>query len=526
MFHSSSHKLAMLAREVGREACERSLFEFTRQAWHVLEPHTAYQPHQGTRAICQVLEAVTRRELNRVKINEPPRHGKSMTISVFWPVWEWISRPWYRYLFSSYGADLSSDASVKRRSLIQSAWFRERWGHLVELCGDQNVKTHFENKQTGVMQATSTGGAVTGKGGHRVIIDDPTKTQEGKQDENLPLALKTDIDFFRDTLSTRLDNPNTGAIVLVMHRIHHSDLCGHLDSQEPGRWLTLCLRGEAEEDERIEMNGRVILERKAGEVLDPGRFPKEVLDTMKVTMGPYAYAAQVQQRPSPLEGGMFKRQWWKLIKRGEFPQSFDDVVQGWDSAFKKGRTNDYNVCLTAGRKGGDIYLIDVFRRKMEWPELRRASVNLYVQRQPRLVLIEEAASGISLAQDLRTISPPLPIMAIKLDADKVSRASSTTGYAEAGKVFLPDGEPWVLAFMDELAEFPTAAHDDQVDAFSLVMNYFRKNPSAGGFLFVGQARHWADPVLQEGRPIFADYNREIWGPRGGPVFAGLLHKVI
>jgi len=105
-------------------------------------------------------------------------------------------------LFSSYGADLSSDASVKRRTLIQSDWFRERWGHLFELCGDQNVKTHFENTRTGAMQATSTGGAVTGKGGHRVVIDDPTKTQEGKQDENLPLALKTDIDFYRDTLST------------------------------------------------------------------------------------------------------------------------------------------------------------------------------------------------------------------------------------------------------------------------------------------------------------------------------------
>jgi predicted phage terminase large subunit-like protein len=494
--HNHAKRLLALALAQSKQACERSLFEFTRQAWHVLEPHTLYQPHQGTRAICHVLEAVSRGELNRVKINEPPRHGKSLTVSVFWPVWEWVTRPWYRYLFSSYGADLSTDASVKRRTLIQSDWFRERWGRLFELCGDQNVKMHFENSQTGVMQATSTGGAVTGKGGHRVIIDDPTKTQEGKQDENLPLALKTDIDFYRDTLSTRLDNPATGAIVLVMHRIHHNDLCGHLDTQEPGRWFTLCLRGEAEEDERIELNGRLIFERKAGEVLDPGRFPKEVLDNMKVTMGLYAYAAQVQQRPSPLEGGMFKRHWWKLIKRGDFPRSFDELVQGWDTAFKKGRTNDYNVCMTAGRKGGDIFIVDVFRRKMEWPELRKASVNLYAQRQPRLVLIEEAASGISLAQDLRTISPPLPIKPIKLDADKVSRASSTTGYAEAGKVFLPDGEPWVLPFIDELAEFPNGAHDDQVDAWSLVINYFRLNSGGGGGLFiVGKPRRWPEPDL-------------------------------
>jgi predicted phage terminase large subunit-like protein len=123
---------------------------------------------------------------------------------------------------------------------------------------------------------------------------------------------------------------------------------------------------------------------------------------------------------------------------------------------------------------------------MEWPELRRASETLYAFRQPRLVLIEEAASGISLAQDLRTISPPLPITPIKLDADKVSRASSTTGYAEAGKVFLPDGEPWVLPFMEELAEFPNGAHDDQVDAWSLVMDYFRRNSSRGSLYFVIQ----------------------------------------
>jgi hypothetical protein len=117
---SPSRKLAILAREEGRDRCEGSLLEFTRQSWHVLEPHTVYQPHQGTRAVCHVLEAVTRGELNRVKINLPPRHGKSLTVSVFWPVWEWITHPWYRYLFSSYGADLSSDASVKRRTLIQS----------------------------------------------------------------------------------------------------------------------------------------------------------------------------------------------------------------------------------------------------------------------------------------------------------------------------------------------------------------------------------------------------------------------
>lgn len=471
--HDPARRLLNLALAQSKQACERSLFEFTRQAWHVLEPNTPYKPHAGTRAICELLEAVTRGEITRLKINLPPRHGKTKTVSEFWPVWEWISRPWLRYVFSSYGLDLSADASVHRRTLIQSTWFQERWGHLFKLKGDQNVKTHFENDKTGVMQATSTGGAVTGKGGNRVIIDDPTKVQGARQDVNLPQALREAIDFYRDVLSTRLDDPRTGAMVVIMHRLHQNDLCGHLDSHEPGRWYTLCLRGEAERGEKIVLRKRVIFRRKLGQVLDPHRFPKHVLEGMKATMGSRAYAAQVQQHPSPPEGNVIKEDWIKFWK--ELPATFDEVLQSWDMSFKGSETSNFVAGHVWARRGANKYLLDRAHGRMGFSAAKAAVVAMTAKwPTAHKKLVEAAANGPAIVDALKeSISGLVEVQPM---GSKYARLEAASVDFEAGNVFLPHSSiaSWVGEVVQELTTFPASVNDDDVDAASQAINSFRK----------------------------------------------------
>jgi len=183
-----------------------------------------------------------------------------------------------------------------------------------------------------------------------------------------------------------------------------------------------------------------------------------------------------QGNPTMPEGNIIKRAWWKRISESTLPATWDIVVQVWDTAFKKGEENDYCVCLTMARYRGSIFVLDMFRRKMEWPDLLKSSRLLYAAAdpKPRLVLVEEAGSGQSLIQALKaTVSPYIPVMGVKPDHDKVARANAVSGYVETGRVFLPDGATsiWVEDFLKEMGGFPTAAHDDVVDAFTYGMQY-------------------------------------------------------
>jgi predicted phage terminase large subunit-like protein len=469
--------------EIERERATRGLREFVRQAWQVVEPFTPFVAGWHIDVICDHLEAVTRGDIRNLLINVPPRHMKSLLVSVFWPAWEWILHPERRWLYSSYAASLSIRDSVQCRRLIESPWYRARWGHIFSLTGDQNAKTRFDNDRSGYRLSTSVGGAVTGEGGDRIVCDDPHKVDEVESDT----VRKTAIDWWDVAMSTRVNNPKTSSMVIVMQRCHQRDLSGHL--LEKGSFEHLCLPAECEGPSRVTSIGFSDPRTELGELLWPERFgPREIAD-LKVSLGSYAAAGQLQQRPSPAGGGIFKRHWFRYFQpRGmnlppvlvrlpdgstisiealDVPRQMDEQLQSWDCAFKDHDASDYVVGQMWGRRGPNFFLGDQVRGRMDCPGTVRA-VRELTRKWPgtMAILIEDKANGSAVIQmlqyEIRGILPVNP------SGGKVARAQAISPLVEAGNIYLPHPEyaPWVNDFIEECVQFPNGAHDDQVDAMT------------------------------------------------------------
>jgi predicted phage terminase large subunit-like protein len=212
--------------------------------------------------------------------------------------------------------------------------------------------------------------------------------------------------------------------------------------------------------------------RQEGEALWPKRFPLEDLNRKRQLVGGAAWASLYQQRPAAAEGAIFKRGWWRSYL--ELPE-FSQVVQSWDTAFKKGAESSFSVCTTWGLAENGYFLLSVWRGRVEFPELRRTLIALAEQWKPSAILVEDRASGQSLLQELKSATS-LPVLAVKVDSDKLSRAQAVTPLVEAGKVFLPESAPWLGDYIDELAAFPMGNYDDAVDSTTQALNYFRERP--------------------------------------------------
>jgi predicted phage terminase large subunit-like protein len=243
-------------------------------------------------------------------------------------------------------------------------------------------------------------------------------------------------------------------------------------------WDVLSLPALAEHQESF---------RQEGEALWPERFPLEDLNRKRQLVGGAAWASLYQQRPAAAEGAIFKRAWWRSYSQS--PQ-FSQIVQSWDTAFKKGAESSFSVCTTWGLAENGYFLLSVWRGRVEFPELRRMLIGLAEQWKPSAILVEDRASGQSLLQELKSATS-LPVLAVKVDSDKLSRAQAVTPLVEAGKVFLPESAPWLADYMDELAAFPTGNYDDAVDSTTQALNYFRQ-PLASPFIFPGSMTYSED----------------------------------
>src|SRR5690348_6518982 len=295
---------------------ESDLRAFVRHFWSILEPATPLRWNWHLDLLCDYLMLVARGECRRLIINVPPRSMKSLLCTVFYPVWRWISAPQQRFMFVSYSEELSTDHSLFRRNVLTSEDYRRFWGKHVRLAHDQNLKTHYENTQRGVMFSTSITGSATGKGCDELIVDDPMNANHTFSDTERETTNRN----FDMTFRSRLNNPATGAIVVIMQRLHQEDLAGHLLAREPGDWTHLKLSAEAEVPEHwtFPVSERASVERRPGDLLWPERFPREVLGSLKKAMGSWAYAGQYQQNPAPFEGGIIKREWIRYYR--ELPE--------------------------------------------------------------------------------------------------------------------------------------------------------------------------------------------------------------
>jgi predicted phage terminase large subunit-like protein len=448
---------------------EKELATFVRLAWHVLEPATDFVSGWHLDAIAEHLEAVNAGQIRNLLINMPPRHMKSLAVSVFWPVWTWLNRPNVRWLFSSYAQNLSIRDSLKCRRLIESPWFQDRWSDRFTLTSDQNQKMRFENDHTGYRLATSVGGVGTGEGGDVIVCDDPHNIQEVESDA----IRESTLIWWDETMSTRGNDPRTVAKVIVMQRSRENDLAGHVLGK--GGYEHLNLPAEYEPKRKCTTSiGWSDPRTQVGELLWADRFGPDEIATAKNDLGPTGYAGQFQQRPVPAGGAIFKAEWFEKVD--EAPPLAREV-RGWDKAATEAATG-IDPDWTAGVKigitaDGTYYITDARRTRSSALGVERfiASTAASDGQQVRIRLEQEpGSSGKGEAERYtRDVLRGYAVKALPSTGDKATRAAALASAAEAGRVKLVSAN-WNDWFVDELMSFPKGSHDDAVDGASNAFN--------------------------------------------------------
>lgn len=474
------------ARDEAAELSE-DLVAFTRAAWPYYKPGSPYMHNWHIDAIAEHLVAVTSGQIRNLLITIPPRTIKSSMVSVMWPVWMWTRRPEYQFLCASYAEKLSIRDALASRRILQSIWFKQRWGRLFSLTSDQNAKTRYDNDASGYRIATSVDGTATGEGGDALIADDPHSLREIHSD----VKRESVILWWDEVMPTRLNNPKTGVRIIVMQRGHENDLAGHVIRR--GGYEHLSIPMEYELSKRKTVIGWSDPRKKKGELLWPARIGEKEVAALKVDLGRYGTASQLQQRPAPEEGGIFRKQDFVLWPHDVKLPVFRYVVQSYDTAFTEKTVNDAAACVVFGlfahpkKKYNCVMVLDAWGERLEYPQLRR-KVKLdfkaiYGEKDTAsrvdIVLVEEKGSGITLLQDLRMLGVPASGYNPG-KADKITRAHAATPFVEAGRVYLMEsgktrGQPvsWTDELMSQLMSFPNALHDDSVDAFTQALIFLR-----------------------------------------------------
>jgi predicted phage terminase large subunit-like protein len=275
-------------------------------------------------------------------------------------------------------------------------------------------------------------------------------------------------EFFDNTLITRLDERQRGAIVIIMQRLHEHDLVGHV--LERGEWEVVALPAIAPEEAVFQLseNPADVYRRSAGELLDLRRDTREELETIRRAQGSIAFQAQFQQQPVPPGGNLIRREWLRHYDTP--PERFDRVIASWDTASTISQTSDWSVCTVWGAVGLDYYLLHVYRARLEPPDLRRAILRIAHDHAADTTLIEDTELGRSIAHDIwrgGTLRPILPRPLFSKEA----RLLAQSARFEAGQVLVPAQAPWLGDYLHELLAFPNGAHDDQVDSTSQALNW-------------------------------------------------------
>lgn len=428
-----------------------------------LNPGTAFLSNWHIDAIAYQLEKVRAGEVTRLIINMPPRYLKSITLSVALPAFLLGHDPRLRIFGISYGTDLAYKHAADFRAIVESDWYRHAFPkmRIARAAGGDVFTT-----RGGFRRATSVHAALTGLGGGIFIIDDPQKPEEAQSE-----PLRNGVNqWFSNTLLSRLDNKQTGVIIIVMQRVHLGDLTGHVLERSQD-WTALTLAAIAEEDERIEIAKGKFHLRRAGEALHPAHESLATLEKLRTDLGSEIFSAQYQQSPVPPGGAMIRKEWFRYYDVSPEPTYKTKIIQSWDTAAKDGANNDWSVCTTwliVERK--QYYLLDVKRGRYDYPRLRDTAIALAQRYDPTAILIEDASTGTALAQELRQ-SGIFVVKAIPIDRDKINRLWIQQGKFEAGLVHFPRSAPWLAALEAELLAFPQAKYDDQVDSLSQALAF-------------------------------------------------------
>lgn len=480
---------------------EESLAGFVKCAWPQIEPGQPYIHNWHIDAICEHLEAVSRGEITRLLINVPPGTSKSTIVGVFWPMWEWgpLNRPSTRIVGVAHEQTLGIRDNLKCRRLVASDWYQALWGDRVKLTRDQNEKLNFENAATGFRQV-ATPSNITGRRGDRVILDDPHSVSSANSDAEREAV----ITWFRESLPTRVNNPDRSAIVVVMQRLHERDVSGIILSEDLG-YEHLMLPMEFEPERRCTTSiGFTDPRSEDGELLFPGRFPADVVERDKKAMGSYAWAGQAQQRPTAREGGMFKKSWFAEAFVRAAPH-YVRRCRAWDLAGtkkKQGNRPDYTAGVRVSRDSEGFFYVEHVERLQDTPGEVEKTIRTTAEADPQGTKVripqDPGQAGLAQVGALTRRLAGFNVVALPVSGDKETRARPAAAQAEAGNIrIVRTGDAlrdaWIEPFLDELCNFPTGAFDDQVDAFADAFNELAPGGGTIEFQSTGERRVFEQP---------------------------------
>ena len=491
---------------IGQLDAEESLKAFILQAWHLVEPKKSLQWNWHLDVICEHLSAVTnsyirhsgRKDkpvdydlptINYLWINVPPRHTKSLIVCVFWPIWEWgpMGLSELQYIFSSYAQELSTRDSLKRRRIIQSNWYQERWGHVFALAGDQNRKTRFENTETGYMMTSSVGGIGTGEGGDRIVVDDAHNIKDVESDVKREDALG----WWDDTMSTRLNDERTGCYLGIMQRSHQHDLSGHVFEKAQKGEIDLdyiCFPARYETDHPFLSKSKLHPQdprTEPGEPLDKGRFDEENLSKLEKRMTAWRQSSQLQQRPTVRGGQVFKVSHIKIVD-SYYTDHVMQQIRYWDKAATEGAgKRTAGVKIARMKSGGDydFLIMDVVKGQWEYgarenrikqvAQIDTITVQIYVEQEPG------SGGKESVQNTLRHTLKGFTARADRATGDKFVRMEPLAAAVENDRVAVLK-KLWTKDFLDEMENCgPGAAFVDQCDAASGGFNKLNEAKQAG-----------------------------------------------
>lgn len=471
--------------QVDRELFARKggFSEFAKAAWHLVEPSTELKWGWALDAVCEHLEAVHYGQIKNLLINIPPGCMKSFLVGVMFQAWEWGpgGMPHLRFLTTSHKESLAIRDNIRCRDIVNSKWYQDRWG--IKLRNDVNATKKYVNNFTGSREAMSFT-SLTGSRGDRVIIDDPLSVDDALSETLLEATATT----FETAVPTRVNDPKKSSIIVIMQRLHENDPAGIIIRNDDDKYndydkLILPMRYESSRPCTTSI-GFKDPRTTDGEILFPERFDEDEVVKLEKRLGSYATAGQLQQRPSPLGGGILKGRWFQ---RYTVLPKMRYRIMTIDTAQKEKQRNDYQVAQCWGLGyDGNIYLIDQLRAKFQGYELESKipdfwtkHKNVLDQGSLRFMTIEDKVSGTMLIQTLRRkASPKIPIKELKRSTSKLQRVMDVQGYIEAGYVYIPQSAAWVHDFIKECEQFTnddSHPHDDQVDCLVDAVEYLLAN---------------------------------------------------
>jgi predicted phage terminase large subunit-like protein len=457
-----------------------NLKSFVRACYETLhdssEPYE-YNWHIG--CISEYLTACKNKEITRLNINIPPRHLKSLIGSISFPAWLIGLKPSTKIIAMSNIASNTVKFHNNMRSIIRQKWYKDTFPEVIidpkkeDFGGDDII---LDTRDTARVISTTQGGyrlsasissSVTGEGAEFIILDDVMSA-----DNISSVAYKNEIvRTIKGSLFSRFNNPRQGVLINISQRLCEDDVVGQICQGE--EWTHLILPIEFKEKKFYHF-GNFKKVCQEGELLSPKRLDKEYIEQQKRESGSVVFQSQYMQDPAPADGNIFKMAWWQYYN-SNIPQEYDNIYISVDCASKDLTNSDYSVFTIWGIKGLHYYLIDLFRKKLNYPDLKKMSHSLGNLHKTATFLIEDASNGIALIQDLKR-EIHNPVLPIKTGGkSKIIRADTITSIIQSGKVFLPDPKnvSWMDDFLDEINKFPNGKHDDQVDSMSQFLNFIK-----------------------------------------------------